>query len=252
MKRLITIALMLCSTVAFAQDTVRHDLKSKVFTVQNRDPRVIASAIKLLGSGAAFSDMNVNPELKTITVRDFPENLAAIEDAIKRLDQAAPAAQDVELRISVLIGSKTPLTGAAVPDDLAPVVKQLESALRYSHYGLLTTAVQRTKAGSGVQGSGVADAALLGVTASASRPILWTYALHGVTVESSSARAAISVDSFNFSMKVPVTVNDKDFQYQSVGFETPVSVKEGEKVVIGTTTMRDKALIVVLTATVLK
>ena len=31
-----------------------------------------------------------------------------------------------------------------------------------------------------------------------------------------------------------------------------LSVKEGEKVVIGTTTMRDKALIVVLTATVLR
>ena len=39
-------------------------------------------------------------------------------------------------------------------------------------------------------------------------------------------------------------------QYQAVGFETPVSLKQGEKVVIGTTTMNDKALVVVVTAKV--
>ena len=50
------------------------------------------------------------------------------------------------MKISILIGSKTPLPGAAtVPDELAPVVKQLESTLRYPHYGLLTATVQRTK-----------------------------------------------------------------------------------------------------------
>jgi len=252
MKRLVTIILLLISTVAFGQQTVNRDLKSKVFTIQNRDPRLIAAAVKLLGSGVAFADMNVNVELKTITVRDFPENIAAIEDAIKRLDQPAEPAPDIELRISVLIGSKTPLTAASVPEDLMPVVKQLESALRYSHYGLMTSAVQRTKAGGIVEGSGVADSTLLGITASATRPIMWTYRLHGVTVDPSSARTTVSTESFNFSMRVPITVNDKDIQYQSVGFETPVSVKEGEKVVIGTTTMRDKALIVVLTATVAK
>ena len=48
-------------------------------------------------------------------------------------------------------------------------------------------------------------------------------------------------------MKVPLDVGDGKVQYQSVGFETPVSIRQGEKVVIGTTTMRDKALIVVLT-----
>jgi len=252
MKRLITIVLLLVSTVAFGQEVVNHSLKSKVFTIQNRDPRLIASAVKLLGSGVAFADMNVNVELKTITVRDYPENLAAIEEAIKRLDQPGPAMPDVELHISVLIGSKAPLTGASVPEDLMPVVKQLESALRYSHYGLMTSAVQRTKAGGIVEGSGIADAALLGVTASATRPIMWTYRLHGVNIEPSSGRTTVSTESFNFSMRVPIMVNDKDIQYQSVGFETPVSVKEGEKVVIGTTTMRDKALIVVLTATVAK
>jgi hypothetical protein len=90
----------------------------------------------LLGSGFKGSALSINNDLHTITVRDFPENLAAIEGAIARLDHATADAPDIEMKISVLIGSKTPLAGAAsVPDELAPVVKQLESTLRYAHYG---------------------------------------------------------------------------------------------------------------------
>jgi len=52
-------------------------------------------------------------------------------------------------------------------------------------------------------------------------------------------------------MRVPISVGGtQPTQYQSVGFETPVSIHQNEKVVIGTTTMGDKALIVVVTATV--
>ena len=51
-------------------------------------------------------------------------------------------------------------------------------------------------------------------------------------------------------MRVPIDVGNNNIQYQSVGFNTPVSLRQGEKVVIGTTTMRDKALVVVVTASV--
>jgi hypothetical protein len=58
-------------------------------------------------------------------------------------------------------------------------------------------------------------------------------------------------ENFDFSMRIPVNVGgDKPVQYQNVGFDRPVSVRQNEKVVIGTTTMGDKALIVVVTATV--
>jgi hypothetical protein len=41
-------------------------------------------------------------------------------------------------------------------------------------------------------------------------------------------------------------------QYQSVGFRSPVSLRQGEKVVVGSTTMGDKGLIVVVSAKVHK
>jgi hypothetical protein len=263
MKRItIIVAALFIATAALAQEKApappaeeynnNRDYRSKVFEVHNHDARDIASSVKLLGSGFKGSALSVNNDMHTITVRDFPENVAAIEGAIARLDQPMANAPDIEMKISVLIGSKTALPGAAtVPDDLAPVVKQLESTLRYAHYGLMTATVQRTKPGNGVNGSGVAEPTLLGMTVREGQPILYTYRLRRITA-AGGEKPSIDIDNFEFSMRVPIALGGTNgMQYQSVGFETPVSIHQNEKVVIGTTTMGDKALIVVVTATVL-
>lgn len=258
MKETIAIlaAILLSTATAFAQEAKQEDFntikefKNKVFSVQNREPRTIASAVKLLGSGFKGAGLSVNEELKTITVRDFPENLAAIEEAIKRLDRPAAKEPDMEMKIAVLIGSKTPLSGASVPDELASVVKQLQSTLSYTHYGLMTTTVHRTRIGIGIEGSGVAEATLLGMTAVQARPIFYNYKLRSITYSASSEQSSIDIGNFQFSMRVPMNVGDGSIQSQPIGFETPVSVRPREKVVIGTTTMGDKALIVVITASV--
>lgn len=256
MKRLIA-AILLTATVAFAQESKQQDdfntvreYKNKVFSVQNREPNAIASAVKLLGSGFKGTGLSVNSELRTITVRDFPENLAAIEEAIKRLDQPVAQTPEIELKISVLIGSKAPVPGPPVPDELGSVIKQLQSTLTYSHYGLMTATLQRTKVGKGVEGSGVAEATLLGMTAVQDRPIFYTYELRSIHLSPGEPSSTVVIDNFKFSMQVPLDIGPGNLQYRSVGFETPVSVRQKEKVVIGTTTMRDKVLIVVVTANV--
>jgi len=256
MKKLIA-ALLLTAAVAGAQEqepkelfNTNKDLKSRIFTLENRRPREIVPALTLLGSGFKGASISYSDELRTMTVRDFPENLAAIEDALRRLDKPTAPLPDVDLKISVLIGAKKPLPGATVPDDLAPVVKQLQSTLSYTHYGLMTAAVHRTKIGSGIEGSGVAEATLLGLTADQTRPIIYTYRLRDITVPATGADAKVDVRSFDFSMRVPLDLGSAGVQYQNVGFETPVSLRQREKVVIGTTTMSDKALVVVVTAQV--
>jgi len=250
MKRIV-IMLLLIASAAFAQDKPKEpeynttrEFRSKVFEIQNRDPQRVAQTIKLLGSGFKGADLSVNSELKTITIRDFPENLAAMEEAIKRLDKPAAATPDIEFKISVLIGSKTPLPNASVPEELEPVVKQLRSTLRYSHYGMLTATVQRSKPGISVRGSGVAEASLLGMTPNQERPIFYDYAMTSVAI----SETGVDIERFAFSMRVPIVVKGTEATYQNVGFETPVSVRDKEKVVIGTTTMGDKALVVVVTA----
>jgi Bacterial type II/III secretion system short domain len=243
MKRALIALTLLIATAAFAQET---KLKSRVFEVHNRDARSLAATLRLLGSGAPAADLSVNEELHTITVRDFPENLATMEDALKRLDVPPAAAPDVEIRMSVLIGSNTPLESAPpAGDDLAPVVKQLQSTLRYSHFGLLTTVVDRTRAGSGIEGSGMADPAVLGAQLPAGDIIGYDYRLRQLAVQDDTIR----IESFSFAAHVPYRLNGAA-TYQTVKFETPVSIRQKEKVVIGTTTMGNKAFIVVVQATI--
>jgi hypothetical protein len=244
MKRLaLVFAILLVTTAAFAQSK----FQTRMIEIHNRVPRDIYTAVRTLGSGVAGTDLNFDNEMHTITVRDFPENIAAIEEAIGRLDKPTPPAPDVEMKISLLIGSKTALPGAAVPEDLEPVVKQLQATLRYSHYSLLAANIHHTRAGEGIEGSGVAEPVLVGNTST--NPIFYSYTLRNIRIETSTDRPSVSVEDFNFGMRVPVQMN-KTTQYQNVGFKTPVTIKQNEKVVIGTTTMGDRAVIVVLIANV--
>jgi len=59
------------------------------------------------------------------------------------------------------------------------------------------------------------------------------------------------VGNFHFNMRVPVNIGSV-VQYQNVGFRSPVGMKPGEKVVVGSTTMGDKGLVVVVSAKLLK
>src|SRR5258706_14182626 len=68
-----------------AEEAVVKGLKSRVFEVKNRSPRDLRGTVALLGSGAFGARMECNDELQTITVRDYPENLATIADALTRL-----------------------------------------------------------------------------------------------------------------------------------------------------------------------
>src|SRR6266540_2489790 len=57
--------------------------KSKVFEIKNRDPFDILSVLRPLQSGFKGATMSASRELNTISIRDFPENIAVIEEAIK-------------------------------------------------------------------------------------------------------------------------------------------------------------------------
>ena len=85
------------------------------------------------------------------------------------------------------------------------MVKQLQSTLRYAHYGLMTATVQRTKPGNGINGSGVAEPTLLGMTVREGQPILYNYRLRRITT-TSGERPSIDIENFDFSMRVPINV----------------------------------------------
>lgn len=227
-------------------------MKSRIFVIQHLDPFRLQLSLAALGSGTrgARMDWAKQEGLNTITLRDFPENIAAVEEAIKRLDVPTNSQQtpDVELHVQVLFASKQAAPESSLPEELREVIKSLKSALAYRSYTLATSFVQRcdTK-GHTIQGRGVLEGADtgFGTAKNPSQLSLEWEAANGLEVEQrQGASPSILIRKFLFY----VTERSSKGSEALAKIETGVSLKEGEHVVVGTSVVKDHGLIVVLTA----
>jgi Bacterial type II/III secretion system short domain len=230
--------------------------KGQIFEIKHRRPQEIIKAISPLGSGFKGATVSYNDETQTISVRDFPENIAAIEEAIKRLDtpQLARVESSVELSIHVL------LTRTDAPSDLVPsppppylndVIKQMQNTFAFKDYQLVATIVQRAKTHSRFQGGyavfGKGDALWLenykredGHLDSTQGKANYEYRATGIEVSSnSSIGGKIQLDNFFF-------------RFGNAEVQTDLEVRDGEKLVVGTASWGNKAMILVLTSKVIK
>ena len=225
--------------------------KSKVFEVKHRDPESLAKVLQKLGSGFKGASITANFEFKTLTVRDFPENLATIEEALKRLDTPAAPRPNIELHMHVLVASNTGgnAGGAAaqVPAELRDVLTQLRGTLSYQNYELATSVVQRlTETPRGLHGKGMAEIPR-SPTSAGSTPLPYEYLINSVTLASSPTGAPIiQIGEFSFATGLTSATLDNRTQVQ-----TALNLRDGEKVVVGTATFGDRALIIVLTAKII-
>src|SRR6266581_967044 len=119
--------------------------KNRVFEVHNRMPEDLVPVIKLLTSGFKGAQLAASNEFRTITVRDFPENIAAIDEAIKRLDTPEVSRPNIELRMHVLLASNKEGASNQYPADLKDVITELQTTLSFKEYTLLTSIVQRMR-----------------------------------------------------------------------------------------------------------
>ena len=227
--------------------------RNKLYQLKHRDPNSLLSVLKLLGSGVKGASISANPEYRTLTVRDFPENLATIEEALARLDVPEPYRPDIEFRVYVLLASNTPGGGAEYPAELNEVIGQLRTTFKYKDYTLMTSSIHRAKEGPvGINNRGVAEAKKLTATAMPlGNPIFYEYQLGPIMMDAKAANPTVQIGMFVFNMRIPISVGTK-INYDNIGFRTPVSLRDGEKVVVGTTTMEDKGLVVVLSERIIK
>jgi len=232
--------------------------RSRVFEIRYRDPVNLVRVIAPLGSGFRGSIMTSNEPFQTITVRDFPENIAAIEEAIKRLDVPEPVRPGIEFHVHILVATNNPTFSPPneYPEELNAVIKQLQTTINYKYYHLMTSQVLRAKEQGMrlVSVKGVSELRLRADTEASKNPVFYDFRFEGIVIDAAAAGASkIQVGQFNFSMKVPVQVGGTpSIQYENIGFNTPVNMREGEKVVVGTTSMEDKGIVVVLTASITK
>ena len=247
---LITIPGVLAQQPNTSQEKPKEDFvterqfKSKIFEVKYREPHSIANVLRQLGSGFKGAGISTNSEFKTLTVRDFPENLATIEEAIKRLDTPAPPRSSIQMHMHVLLASNRPVTGIAgeLPAELKDVITELRGTLNYRNYELFTSVLQRlTETNLGLNGAGVAQVPgpQSGVT-----PAQYEYFVGSVSfVPTPSGSQTIQIGQFSFS------VSGEGIRGK---ISTALNLRDGEKVVVGTTTISDRALIVVLIPKIVK
>jgi hypothetical protein len=229
---------------------VNHtSFKNRVFEVKYRDPDSLVSAIRLLTSGYKGAQMSANRTFKTITVRDFPDNIASVEEALRRLDTPEAPRPEIEFRMHVLIASN--LTGGAnqYPADLRDAIGQLQTTLNFKSYYLLTSIIQRAKdradyAPGIIQGEGVAQLSLPGENAP--RDFGYHFQANSLTLNTSpNGITTVQLGNFRFRL------DGGDAGGRAI-VSSDVGVRDGEKVIVGTAGLKDKALILVLTAKLIK
>src|SRR5438477_1656357 len=226
--------------------------KNRVFEVHNRMPEDLVPVIRLLTSGFKGAQLSASNEFRTITVRDFPENIAAIDEAIKRLDKPEAARPDIELRMHVLLASNQPTTLSQYPADLKDAIAELQKTLNYKEYYLMTSIVQRTRDSRGergdyMQGKGSAEISWPSSTApggTVRRITTYMFDASSITLTAGPSGAyEIQLGRFDFSLSVPGS---------EAKIHSDVKIREGEKVIVGTAGFNDTALILVMTARVIK
>jgi hypothetical protein len=215
-------------------------LKSRVFDIKHRDPDELVRVLKPLGSGIKGTSISESGEFKTITVRDFPENIAAMEDALKRLDIPRAPKPDVELRIRVLIAA--PTGASQYPGELDPVVKQLHATLNYKSYYQIASITHRVKSGSGAKGKGVT--AINPPVVGEATTLAYAYSFEDVGVQPGPGPATVQIRKLSYS------IGGKPLGDAEIN--TGLSLREGEKVVVGTASLRERAMILVLFVRVVK
>jgi hypothetical protein len=222
--------------------------QNRVFDVKNRDPQALARVLAPLTSGFRGAVVSPNQEFRTITVRDFPENIAVIEEAIRRLDTPEAPRPAIEFRVYLLVASNEETAGR-YPAELSDVVKQLQSTLGMKSFTLMGSQVVRGREGNwDTWNRGVADFKLAGDTQASKNPVFYNYSIRQVTLDTAGGQPRIQVGEFNMNMRVPLSLGPDKLAYEDIGFKNPVSLREGERVVVGTTNIADKSIVVVISA----
>lgn len=178
--------------------------------------------------------------------------------------QGAPARPEVNHEVFIhLLATADGAEGAGrVPQSLEGIVRQLKSALPPSDYRLAATFVYRVRDGAGFEVKTVSDGAFAAAqTPSRFGPATFQISLANVKlIDPASAQPSINVQHFRLGMRVPVQTPNAErdrgeggqpvVQYEEVGVNTQLSVREGEPTLVGTLDSSRPGQLLVIVVTV--
>lgn len=251
MSRLLLI-LALAALPLAAQDkpagppTPQPEYVQRVVEVQHQKVNEIANLLG--GSGVT---MRPNEHFRAISLYGPKELVEATVAEIKRLDKPVmQTSRNVELVAYLILASPKGTAGDAVPSDLEPVVKQLQSIFGLRDFRLFETALIRVREGSAIETSGSAQMPASDADLPTS---LYQIRCTSTAISAAGAQRTVRLDNFRLNIRVPYRTGGSGvFNYADLGFNTHLDVREGQKVVVGQSKVGqgDSALVLVLTARV--
>jgi hypothetical protein len=244
------VILLALSTPARAQEAKEEQKKAqtpeekgwitKIFHIKHHDVYALRNVLRSFGADIEFSR-----NLRVIAVTGKPATVAAVGDAIQRLDIPQPPPKNVEVTFYLLLALQQATESGSVPKALEGVTRQLKKVFSYQGFRVLDTMIVRARDGEQGHVSGAGPAPSGG----AEPPVRTIYhvAFNRVGVMSDEEGHVIRIDGLNLGASIPGTVRE-------TGFRTDIDVHEGQKVVVGKANIdtSNNAMILVVTARVVE
>ena len=207
--------------------------QQRIFVLKYADARDLASVLAVFGYG-----IKADRDLHVLAVSAPAETIAAIEDAIKRLDVPSAAPKDINLTAYLVLASERADVNE-VPAELQPVTKELRGIFAYKSFRMLDTILVRTQPGTAGHAKGV-----IGSTGPDASKTPYEFVVRPSAVTDDPGGRLIRLDTLSLSLRVPGGMD--------AGINTEITIREGQKVVVGKSNLgaADQALILVVTAKV--
>ena len=209
-------------------------------------PKVIemrnVSAARIRDSGVLnpfIQQLNVDPNGRFVVVTAATaQKLAAAEELLRRLDVAP---KNVELTFQLVAGGGVGVTAAnGMPTDLELVVKQLRASFPFPSYRLLDTAMVRTRDGS--------DGSVQGMLPTGA---FYSINFQPIRVADDSPKQ-VRVNGLRLRQYIVTGRTDKGNVTEDAYVTADIDVKEGQKAVVGKSTMRDTAIFLIVSARIIE
>jgi hypothetical protein len=249
MKRFL-LALLLIALPLVAQDEKKVEAQAKpsppnvqrLFLLKYADPDNLGNLLRVFRA-----NIIPNRDMRALAVDASAESMAAIEDAIKRLDIPAAAPTNVDMTVYLLVGNEgeIPAGSPALPKDLDGVVTQLKNAFAFKAYNLLDVLTLRTRTGQ--QASTTSSGGAIQFPGGGSQPVTTSFAIRSASIGSDGS--TVRIDGMKSDSRVPMASGGgNQFSYQNLGISTDIDIREGQKVVVGRLGIsKDQALFLVMT-----
>src|SRR5258708_128441 len=235
MKKLIMLALA-CAALGYAAEATRVQ---KIVPITAGDAREVFSAVSNV---MANMPIKIQMYQNSLVLNGTAETVAAAEQLIKNLENAAPRQRTIEVTGYIVL-ALTQAGETNMPADLDPVLKQFRSLLNYKSFRVLDTVLLRGKEKSMMSSGGFL--ALPGATGARA---------DFRVMRPSVTDDVVRLEDLNLSVRIPTTRVDQknNLVYDEVHIATQADIKLGQKVAIGKASVdaNGDALILVVSAKV--